>query len=655
MLSALLAPGNRLMRNLRMPAKFATIVVALLIPLCMLLALYVNKANADIGFARVELDGVTHHRQLNALLEASLQERAPGSADDRMVRLIDGYAQLAGKDDPFEVAPLLIGLKKSWAAAQQNRTDQGKSLAADAAVSAALAGLRRHVSEASALSLDPDVDSYYLMVAATDKLPVVIEQLAPMRDLSAAISAKPDPAGAEQLALAAAVALARVHGEDAHDALARVAKVNAPLLDKADLDTFVANLGYQTSLQEMLAGGNKGDTGAMLANGSRAIARTSALNKFLLDKLELALQARITQLAGERNLMLGGVALALVLAGYALLAFYMTAQSGFQAIDARVVRLGVGDLRPTYLAKGTDEIASSINQFRSGVASLATIVRGVRESAESISVATSEIAAGNNDLAERGARIAGTVQQTAVNMGSLADKVTSNLEHARHGEQLALSALKVARSGETVVSQAVTTMGRIAISSRKIGDITEVINAIAFQTNILALNAAVEAARAGEQGRGFAVVATEVRSLAQRSASAAKEIGDLIRTSVADVSEGEQYVNQAGATMGEIVASVQSVNEVMDQITAASHGQSDEIQSMVQAVSEVDASTQQNAAMVEQISAAVMSLDERARFLSDSVRSFQVDADVSLQLVTPQAKPSPVQRLAPPRLRHKLA
>jgi methyl-accepting chemotaxis protein len=311
----------------------------------------------------------------------------------------------------------------------------------------------------------------------------------------------------------------------------------------------------------------------------------------------------------------------------------MSAQSGFRSIADRVERLGRGDLVPSSAASGKDEISESINRFRVGIGALAVIIRGVRESAESISQATAEIAAGNNDLAERGSRIAGTVQKTSENMNSLAEKVSANLASARQATQLSSNALKVASSGELIVAQAMEKMTQITVSSRQIGEITEVINSIAFQTNILALNAAVEAARAGEQGRGFAVVATEVRNLAQRSATAAKEIGDLIQMSMGNVEQGASFVNRAGDAMGNIVQSVQQVSDIVAHITSASNLQSSEIGGLATAVAEVDASTQENAAMVEEIAAAVMSLAERATFLSESVRSFKINVEAPRYLL----------------------
>jgi methyl-accepting chemotaxis protein len=383
--------------------------------------------------------------------------------------------------------------------------------------------------------------------------------------------------------------------------------------------------------------------------GTKAIEANALLTTATLDALATVLNDRIVRLESQRNIMLAGVLLAIAAAAYALIAFFLASQSGFKGITKRISKLGAGDLSGSRFANGRDEVSEAINVFRDSVLSLAGIVKGVRESAESISMATSEIAAGNNDLAQRGARIANTVQETSENMTSLAEKISHNLDNAKQANQLAVSAFEAATDGEKVVSQAVTMMNKITASSRKIADITEVINGIAFQTNILALNAAVEAARAGEQGRGFAVVATEVRNLAHRSASAAKEIEVLIGDSLQDISGGARFVNAAGTSMTEILGSVQRVTLIMEEITLASNQQSGEINVMASAVREVDASTQENAAMVEEIAAAVMSLEERANFLSGSVRSFRIDEDVAA-ISDPAAALPPKQTRELPRM-----
>ena len=248
----------------------------------------------------------------------------------------------------------------------------------------------------------------------------------------------------------------------------------------------------------------------------------------------------------------------------------------------------------------------------------------VRSSAESIGTASSEIAAGNQDLSNRTEQTSSNLQAAASSMAQLNGTVRQTADSARTANQLAASAASVAQRGGTVVAQVVSTMDEISASSRKIGDIIGVIDGIAFQTNILALNAAVEAARAGEQGRGFAVVASEVRSLAQRSADAAKEIKSLIGASVDRVESGSKLVADAGSTMSEIVASVQRVSDIIGEISAASGEQSDGIGQVNTSVTQLDQMTQQNAALVEESAAAADSLKEQARRLSDLMGSFRL-------------------------------
>ncbi len=279
---------------------------------------------------------------------------------------------------------------------------------------------------------------------------------------------------------------------------------------------------------------------------------------------------------------------------------------------------------------------------------LTEIVGNIKVAADSINTAAKEIAAGNTDLSQRTEEQASSLEQTASSMEQLASTVKQNAENAKQANQMASAASGVAVKGGEVVSEVVNTMSAINESSRKIVDIISVIDGIAFQTNILALNAAVEAARAGEQGRGFAVVAGEVRNLAQRSAAAAKEIKQLISDSVEKVEGGSKLVEQAGATMGEIVTSVKRVTDIMAEITAASVEQSSGIDQVNQAVTQMDEVTQQNAALVEQAAAAAESLEEQAQTLIESVSIFRLPGAMvaSRQIASRAITAAPVAKSA---------
>ncbi|WP_164208781.1 methyl-accepting chemotaxis protein [Stenotrophomonas maltophilia] len=294
------------------------------------------------------------------------------------------------------------------------------------------------------------------------------------------------------------------------------------------------------------------------------------------------------------------------------------------------------------------------------VAQLTQIVGQIQASASSITLAAGEIASGNSDLSRRTEQQAANLEETAASMEELTSTVRQNAEHARQANQLAIGAQSVASQGGSVVGQVVSTMSAIEASSRKIAEIISVIDGIAFQTNILALNAAVEAARAGEQGRGFAVVASEVRTLAQRSAAPAKEIKGLIDDSVGKVTEGSSLVHQAGSTMGEIVASVQRVTDIMAEISAASQEQSAGIEQVNQTVVQMDETTQQNAALVEEATAAARAMEDQAAQLADAVAIFRLDNQVSAAVkavaervesacITTVARPQPTGTPAPVR------
>ena len=291
--------------------------------------------------------------------------------------------------------------------------------------------------------------------------------------------------------------------------------------------------------------------------------------------------------------------------------------------------VAAGDLTSEIAVSGRDEAAQMMQALKDMNASLLKVVSDVRAGSDGIAVAAREIASGNLELSSRTEQQASALEETASSMEEMTSTVKQNADNAQQANQLAASASEVARKGGQVVARVVDTMGGIDTASRKIVDIIAVIDGIAFQTNILALNAAVEAARAGEQGRGFAVVATEVRALAQRSASAAKEIKQLIDDSVSQVQLGSVLVAEAGSTMDEVVTSVQRVTDIMGEISSASQEQQGGITQINQAVAEMDTVTQQNAALVEEAAGAAGSLQEEAERLARMVAVFKVGAAVS--------------------------
>ena len=282
------------------------------------------------------------------------------------------------------------------------------------------------------------------------------------------------------------------------------------------------------------------------------------------------------------------------------------------------------DLTSRIEVRSQDETGRLLNSLASMQSALQNLVRSVRHSTDSISVASAEIATGNMDLSSRTEQTASSLQQAAASMMQLTGTVRQTADSAATANQLACSAAEVAQRGGSVVSQVVSTMDEISSSSKRIGDIIGTIDGIAFQTNILALNAAVEAARAGEQGRGFAVVASEVRSLAQRSAEAAREIKSLIGASVEKVDSGSRLVKDAGETMTEIVSSVQRVTDIIGEISAAAQEQRDGIDQINVAVGHLDQMTQQNAALVEEAATAAESLKDQSGKLAEEVTVFKV-------------------------------
>jgi len=353
--------------------------------------------------------------------------------------------------------------------------------------------------------------------------------------------------------------------------------------------------------------------------------KLDALIKLQLDVAKAEYEKSQTAYSWIRGLavagVLLGVGLAMLVGWWLILAITRPLNAAVQVASS----VAGGDLTQKITAQSTDETGQLMYALKNMNDSLVQIVSQVRAGTDAIGTASAEIAAGNQDLSARTEQQASSLEETASSLEELTSTVKQNADNARQANQLAQSASDVANRGGMVVSQVVETMGSINESSKKISDIITVIDGIAFQTNILALNAAVEAARAGEQGRGFAVVASEVRNLAQRSAAAAKEIKTLINDSVEKVGAGSKLVDEAGATMQEIVDSIRHVTDIMGEITAASQEQTAGIEQINQAVSQMDQVTQQNASLVEQAAAAAEAMREQAASLAQAVGVFRLE------------------------------
>jgi len=326
-----------------------------------------------------------------------------------------------------------------------------------------------------------------------------------------------------------------------------------------------------------------------------------------------------------------GLAIAGIVAGLLIIIIssVLLLRAIFGPLDQALRHFGAiaeGNLANTIVITRRDEMGELLDGLHQMQDRLSNTVRGVRDGSGAIATASNEIASGNLDLSSRTEQQASSLEETASSLEELTSTVKQNSDNARQANQLAVSASDVAVKGGALVAQVVTTMGTISASSKKIADIIGVIDGIAFQTNILALNAAVEAARAGEQGRGFAVVATEVRNLAHRSASAAKDIKLLIEASVQNVDAGSELVSQTGSTMEEIVASIRRVTDIMAEISAAGREQEMGIGQINQAVAEMDTVTQQNAALVEEAAAASAAMQDQAAELAAMVSIFKIDA-----------------------------
>ncbi|WP_124454883.1 methyl-accepting chemotaxis protein [Paucibacter sp. KBW04] len=608
----------------------------------------INNKLEQVQVARLEFDGVEPARQAvqlikllqvhrgmtaawlggNKAMEAKRKEQQ-AAVDAQYARL---KAALAQAPEP-KLNSRLQTLDERWRAlagkvsAAGLKPPESFSLHTDLIVEQV--DLLDDVAIAYGIVLDPEATTYYLQSAAFSKLPLLTEALGQMRARGAALLAQGVPNAQEKALILGLISQARQHGHDTFKLLELAGSSNPPLTQALSGEVKKTQTGFDEALelirQQILSPETPtGDSSAYFATMTRVIDQHFALLNPAIKQFSDALEKRVQDSQRELLFVLAISGLMLALSAWMMWTVASQIRSAVAVALETAQAVARGELNHQAKLEGRDEITTLLEALGEMSTSLSAIVASVRGRAENVSTACTEIAQGNLDLSGRTEQQASALQQTAATMEELGGTVKHNAENAQLADQLAQSASHVAARGGEVMGEVVSTMSEINSSSKRISDIIGVIDGIAFQTNILALNAAVEAARAGEQGRGFAVVATEVRTLAGRSAEAAREIKGLIAASVERVERGTVLVAQAGSTMDELVASIRKVTDIVGEISSSSRDQSVGIEQVGMTVRTMDQATQQNAALVEETASAAESLKSQAEQLVGSVAAFKL-------------------------------
>ena len=632
-----LAPGVRLFRRMGFPAKAAWIVVTFLIPLTGLTLFLWSAANEQILIAKSERKGLAYVAPIVEFIGAAQNQRhaaMTGSANLAQAQSAAGAAFLKleekqrGFGKEFDTTESFDVLSKAYQAATSKPVagSPDETFATHTAVIDAALRLIGSVADGSQLSLDPELDTYNMMNFSVLLGPYYAEFLARLGELGyVSLQTKSLPPERSKT-LGQTRALMDYVDYNSENAYKRGIEAYPEVSRQFDMDgndqarsNFLAALDKQV-LGEALTG----ETSSLLALGTAAVEREVALEKQVRERLDMRLQERIDQVQLRFGMELGASGFFVGVALYLMLAFYKVMMGGLKEVAGHLEEITKGNLVTAPTPWGTDEAAQLMITMGNMQNSLRNIASAVLESSGGVQVASHEIANASQDLSRRTEANAANLEQTAASMEQIAATVKHTSDAVAKASDIVRGNAVAANRGGEVITQVVNTMEDIRKSSTQIGEIIGVIDGIAFQTNILALNAAVEAARAGEQGRGFAVVASEVRALAGRSAAAAKEIKVLISTSIGQVEAGNSVVAEAGTTIRAIVENVGKIDAMMEEISTATREQSLGVVQVGVAVTELDQSTQQNAALVEETAAAATALAEQAHRLADEVSFFKL-------------------------------
>jgi methyl-accepting chemotaxis protein len=625
-------PGIRLMRNLQFVLKAALICSMFLVPMAWLTWSYFANSGGQIDFSAKERLGIRYSRALLPLMFAAQEVRrasaageAAGSGQDAFKAAQD---QLAATER--EIGPVLHTAKAFAAAATTaSAALQGGSASAWQSHAQQLANLLGQVNDASNLTLDPDIDSYYLMDAVFVRIPALAENSAQLSSLGQATMKAGAAQPEQQRHLVELLTLAQYQFGNLQEGLAKAQGFHAGLSQRLRAQEAEAATAELLNLaRRALVEGqdySPATQAALLAASRNTRQLQAALSVRLMDVLDDLVAARLGAMQNERIKTSVVLAIGLLLAVYLFYCFFLVTRGGLLLISKHLDEMSEGDLRHRPRKPwGSDEPAKVIVDLRKAYDSLHILIRKVRHSARALHGASAEISAASTDLGERTESSASELEDQAHIMQGISSMVSATAERATMAAAFAVENALVAEKGSTVFEDVVNTMREIHTSSERINDIISVIDGIAFQTNILALNAAVEAARAGESGRGFAVVASEVRLLAKRSATAAKEIKTLISSSVERVDSGTQVVEGAGQIMTDVVTNARQINVFLGEIAAAAREQAHSVAQVGMSIQELDKNTQQNAGLVKQTNDAADTLNAQADTLQAEIANFRV-------------------------------
>jgi methyl-accepting chemotaxis protein len=636
---------SRFLDNLPFGKKFLLIGLVALTMVTAPMILVLKSAVGNMNAAQAEHQGVAPARTILNLIRLMQEHRGLSSAvlngdssksnqrQERQVTIdvaFDKVTEALGALESAQLTTQVKEMRQKWASLAgevgSGTIAPPASLARHTQLVSAQLSLLEDLTYVTGLELDPDAGSYHLIIASTRDLPRLTERLGRARAKGVAILASQDDKPAERQELIKSLEDIDLYAHDVRNGLNRAQSQQEPLDPKllATIEEAAKALDSASGWIKKVGQAAPGQitTGDYFQGMTQAINAHYELTDRAWDRVEGLLAQRIS--SDRRDLMLTIMTVVVAMACAAWIMLSISRTTARTVSDAMKMAQALADGNLTHRAnmRSKDEVGQMVGALNRSMGNLETILLGIRDASESVATASAQIEQGNHDLSARTESQASSLQETASSMEEMAASVRSNASTATQANELAAEASSIATQSSEVFGKVVAKMGAIKESSKKIADINAVIDGIAFQTNILALNAAVEAARAGEQGRGFAVVASEVRSLAQRSATAAREIKGLIATSVETVEEGHDLAGVMADSIERLVDQVQKVSGLMTEIAASSQEQSQGIAQVNQAVSQLDQTTQANAALVEESTAAAGSLRLQAQKLQESVASF---------------------------------